>query len=408
MAVETPRKLAGQHEFVAARIGELPVAARAGLTSELLFTLKASRPGFWLTTLWFYLMPHDGRFAPANGAFWLGLVYITLPLGMLIYAGNDLSDAETDRLNPRKDSFLFGARPTPDQLFELPWRICLVQVPFVALFSAIWGFKALLWFAVLAGGSALYNRKGGGAKDVPIFDLLFQCGYLLVFVLSDWTRGAPSAWPIYAFGFAFAAHSHLFGQIMDVAPDARAGRRTTAVWLGVVRAKLFIAALLLLEVALATLLPFKPYLAPLLAIGALFFALDALVWRARPYPLAFLKLFFVGFNLALLLEIGLVASGVDVDGFYDALWRVRVEQRDGTIIERAQSRGLAELAGQIQHADETQAINCGAIARAKTTTQKQTGRDFIEIVRARTAPKARQTQRVRQVIRRVNRATPRG
>ena len=309
-------------EFTATRTQSQSIAPHSATwTSELLFTLKASRPGFWLTTLWFYLMPHEGRFALDNGTFWLGLLYITLPLGMLIYAGNDLSDAETDRLNPRKDSFLFGARPTPDQLFELPWRIFLIQVPFVALFTAMMGFKALLWFAVLVLGSALYNRKGGGAKDFPIADLLFQCGYLLVFVLSDWTRDGFSAWPIYAFGWVFAMHSHAFGQIMDIEPDARAGRRTTAVWLGATRAKLLIAAFLTVEVWLATLLPFKPYLAPLLAGGALFFLLDALVWRARPYPLAFLKLFFVGFNAALLLEIGLVAMGVDLDTFYNALLR---------------------------------------------------------------------------------------
>ncbi len=314
-----------QHEFAPTRTNTLPrIAAtpRASLASELVFTLKASRPGFWLTTIWFYLMPHAGRFDVHNGAFWLGLIYVTLPLGMLIYAGNDLSDAETDRLNPRKDSFLFGARPTPDQLFELPWRIWLIQIPFVALFTAIWGVKALLWFAVLVLGSALYNRKNGGAKDFPICDLLFQCGYLSVFILSDWTRGAFSLWPIYAFGFVFAMHSHLFGQIMDIEPDSRAGRLTTAAWLGATRAKLLIAALLTTEVWLATWLPFKPYLIPLLACGALFFLLDAAIWRERAYPLAFLKLFFVGFNLALLLEITLVAAGANLDGIYDSLWRL--------------------------------------------------------------------------------------
>ena len=318
--ISVQRKFAPADLDATPRPANATIAARASLASELIFTLKASRPGFWLTTIWFYLMPHGGAFDARSSAFWLGLVYVTLPLGMLIYAGNDLSDAETDRHNPRKDSFLFGARPTPDQLFELPWRIALIQVPFVALFAAVWGAKAWLWFAVLAAGSALYNRRSGGAKDFPICDLLFQCGYLLVFVLSDWTRGAFSPWPVYAFGLAFAMHSHLFGQIMDIAPDARAGRKTTAVWLGPLRSKLLIAALLTIEVGLATRLPFKPYLVPMLALGALFFLLDALVWRARPYPLAFLKLFFIGFNLALLLEITLVATGVDLDGFYRSLF----------------------------------------------------------------------------------------
>jgi 4-hydroxybenzoate polyprenyltransferase len=37
---------------------------------------------------------------------------------------------------------------------------------------------------------------------------------------------AGSAFP-FVFGALFAMHSHLFGQIMDVAPDRLAGRRTT-------------------------------------------------------------------------------------------------------------------------------------------------------------------------------------
>lgn len=289
---------------------------------ELAFTLKASRPGFYGTAIWFFLLPYGGAIPSGNVAFWLALFYITLPLGMLIYAGNDLSDAETDRLNPRKDSFLFGARPTNDQLYELPWRIALIQIPFVALFTALWGAKALLWFAVLVAGNALYNRKNGGAKDYPIVDLGWQCGYLLVFVLSDWTRGVATSPVIYAFGFAFAMHSHLFGQIMDIAPDALAGRVTTAVWLGAARSKLLIAAILTGEVWLATLLPFKPYLAPLLACGALFFLADALIWRERKYPLTFLKIFFVGFNAALFVEIIWVAAKVDLDGFYHSLFQL--------------------------------------------------------------------------------------
>ena len=146
-----------------------------------------------------------------NGAFWLALFYVTLPLGMLIYAGNDLSDAETDRHNPRKDSFLFGARPTPDQrCSSCRWRIFLIQDAIRRAISRQCGAsKRWLGLRFWRAGSALYNRKRGGAKDLPVVDLLSQCGYLLVFVLSDWTRGATTPWFVYAFGFGFAMHSHL-------------------------------------------------------------------------------------------------------------------------------------------------------------------------------------------------------
>ena len=195
--------------------------------AEVRFLLKASRPGFWLTAAWFYLLPL-GSNAPLNSpSFWLGLFYVGFPLSMLIYAGNDVTDTQTDALNPRKDSYLFGARPTLAQIRGLPLRILLVQMPFVALFTFLLGPRALLWFAATLGASLLYNSRHG-AKDRAGFDVLAQVGYLLVFVLSSWLCQVPlSPWPLWVFGALFAMHSHLFGQIMDIEPDALAGRRTT-------------------------------------------------------------------------------------------------------------------------------------------------------------------------------------
>jgi 4-hydroxybenzoate polyprenyltransferase len=63
--------------------------------------------------------------------FWLGLIYVTFPMGLLLYGWNDYVDYDVDRLNPRKGSFLFGARGSLEQLHLLPWRIVLFQAPFV-------------------------------------------------------------------------------------------------------------------------------------------------------------------------------------------------------------------------------------------------------------------------------------
>ncbi|MCA9606810.1 MAG: hypothetical protein KC619_14490, partial [Myxococcales bacterium] len=71
--------------------------------------MKISRPGFWPTQLWFFLLPLGLRDMFGAPAFWLGCVYVCLPLGLLSYGWNDLGDYETDALNPRKDSWLFGA-----------------------------------------------------------------------------------------------------------------------------------------------------------------------------------------------------------------------------------------------------------------------------------------------------------
>ncbi|RYX82267.1 hypothetical protein EON83_20615 [bacterium] len=290
---------------------EQSVGARVG--SEIAFWVKAARPGFWLTATWFYLLPFgrsalgEGVPVPWGWAFWLGLIYVGLPLGMAIYAANDLTDSATDALNPRKDSFLFGARPTEAQIRRLPWIITLVQLPFLAAFWWLLGPKAIGWFAAVLGATAIYNFPPIRTKDRPLLDMASQAGYLLVFVLADWVRGGASSWQLYVFGALFAMHSHGFGQILDIEPDARAGRRTTAVVLGALRTKWLIVGLLLLEsvLALALALPSKPYLPPLLLLGAAGFAVDALfLWRERPYPSWGASAFFIGWNAALLLDLG--------------------------------------------------------------------------------------------------------
>src|SRR4030095_6422475 len=102
---------------------------------NLTFLIKAARPGFWITSIWFYLLPLGGQNVFGTNEFWLGLIYVTFPLGVFIYGWNDCVDAETDRLNPRKDSYLFGARGTAAQLTWLPWLIALGQLHFLALFA---------------------------------------------------------------------------------------------------------------------------------------------------------------------------------------------------------------------------------------------------------------------------------
>src|SRR5437762_2905604 len=65
----------------AARVMEPQVAVTA---EEIVFLVKAARPGFWLTSIWFYLVPVGGRQVLDQAEFWLGLVYVSFPFGLLI------------------------------------------------------------------------------------------------------------------------------------------------------------------------------------------------------------------------------------------------------------------------------------------------------------------------------------
>src|SRR5216117_4001679 len=197
------------------------------LAEEIAFLVKAARPGFWLTSIWFYLVPVGGRHVLDQAEFWLGLVYVSFPLGLLIYGWNDVVDFDVDRFNPRKGTYLFGARGTPERLARLPWRMALVQVPFAILFTLLLGPKALAWFAALILATAAYNCPPLAFKGRPGFDVLNQAGYLLVFVLASWLNHVSQVpWFTFLFGAMFAMHSHLFVEIMDLEPDRRAGRRS--------------------------------------------------------------------------------------------------------------------------------------------------------------------------------------
>ena len=271
--------------------------------SELAFLTQVSRPGLWTTTALFYLMPLGHRSFLRSWTFWLGLFYVLAPLGLVLYGVNDIVDAEADVYNPRKGTFLFGSLGAKEQLAALRWKIAAAQLPFTALFLLHIGAKVLLWYAALAAAVALYNSPRVAWKGRPPFDVLIQASYLLVFVLSSWLNSVPQLpWPTFVFGAMFAMHSHVFGEVMDIVPDRRSGRRTTATQIGAVPAKFLIAAFLGIESALVYGFFHDAIIAGFLGAGVLWFVLDAcVVWRARSYTPGQMRAFMWAWNGAAVL-----------------------------------------------------------------------------------------------------------
>jgi 4-hydroxybenzoate polyprenyltransferase len=119
----------------------------------------------------------------------------------------------------------------------------------------------------------------------------------------------------FAFGALFAMHSHLFGQIMDHAPDLRAGRRTTAGVLGIRAAKWLMVGLLAAEALLVWQGARDLWIAAFLCGGALFFIADTLLlWRGRTYSPGQMRLFFLMWNAVALLSIPWVWSTARLTG----------------------------------------------------------------------------------------------
>jgi 4-hydroxybenzoate polyprenyltransferase len=291
-------------------MGTVTIQAPSALTkrtiwSELVFLTQVARPGLWTTTALFYLMPLGHRAFLRSSIFWIGLFYVLVPLGLALYGVNDIVDAEADVYNPRKGTFLFGSLGAKEQLVALRWEIAVAQLPFLMLFLFLIGPKILLWCAALAAAVALYNSPHVGWKGRPPFDVLIQASYLLVFVLSSWLNHVPQLpWPTFVFGALFAMHSHVFGEVMDIVPDRKSGRRTTATQIGAVLAKFLIAALLCIETAIVYRFFHDAIIAGFLAAGILWFVLDAsVVWKERSYTPGQMRAFMWAWNGAAVLGV---------------------------------------------------------------------------------------------------------
>ncbi len=265
-----------------------------------LFLLKVSRPGLWFQTLWLYLLPTAARPDLLRTApFWIGVAYVLFPLNFLVYGWNDLVDADIDRLNPRKDSFLFGARGNPGQLRRLPPLMAGCQAGWLAILAVMdWRLGAIL--AAITLVNAMYNLPGGmGLRGRPPFELINQIGYLLILPLGAWLNRVALPPPA-AFGYLvlFCTHSHLVGEIMDIAPDRAAGRSTSAVWLGARASKAIVIALVIGEgILLCT--RFRDYiLGGFLLMGTLWLAFDLCWNQARAYTRFEFHLFGLGLNAA--------------------------------------------------------------------------------------------------------------
>ncbi len=270
------------------------------MKQRLLFWLKTSRPGLTFQWLWLYLLPVAGTQAHESATFWGGLAFSTIPLSLLVYGWNDLADRELDRLNPRKDSFLFGARGSRDELRTLPWAILAANLPFFVWLIARSGLEMILVLVGIVAVNAAYNHPRRGLRGRPPFELLNELGVLLLVHLSVLLNNVPQLpWQTYLYLYLFTVHAHLVGEVMDLEPDRRGGRNTTALVLGRRRTKVLIVGLVAAECALLVFVFGDFVLAGILAAGLVWLLADFFVlFKDRAYTVSEMRLFGIAMNLA--------------------------------------------------------------------------------------------------------------
>jgi len=279
------------------------------IIKQALFYLKVSRPGLWFATIWLYLLPTSQMSDIVYSLnFWVGLFYICFPLNFLVYGWNDIADYEIDKQNPRKDSFWFGARGSKTQLHHL-WKPILISQlifgPILIYFSGYWMALVLIASVLI---NWLYNLPKYGLRTHPPFELICQVGYLLVVpisVLINHTAMLP--WQTYFYLLLFAIQSHLIGEVMDIEPDRKSGRKTTATVIGMFYTKLLIICIVSLEVGLLFGVFKDFFFGGILAFGLLWLLIDLfIIYKSQRYTLQQMKLFAAMSNLVAIVSMAYV------------------------------------------------------------------------------------------------------
>jgi len=274
-----------------------------------LLDLKISRPGLWFPTLWIYLVPfgNQDRFWEAP-LFWLGLFFVTFPLNYLVYGLNDYNDEEADAVNDRKGNFLFGAKAPRKHLDGLLKKITFVVLPFVVVFTYLSGFRMFLLLLFMVVVNIVYNFKPFRIKERPPFEILIQVGYVTTaFFATELNNLEMLPWQTITYLSLFAFQAHIAGEIMDIEPDLKSGKRTTATLLKRRNSKILMLLLLVLESFLVWFWFQDIVLAAFLGVFSLWLVLDVFIFfKDKPYSLAQMKVFGYAINLSAVVSMAWV------------------------------------------------------------------------------------------------------
>ncbi len=200
------------------------------------------------------------------GTTFLTLGYFLFPANVLVYGINDLFDAETDALNPKKDAY--ESRLSPTRQRRLVLYIVLAQLPwlFIAIigliFSSDYLLKPILAFVAFLFLSVFYSATPIRAKTRPFLDSAFNILYLLPGLVSylfvsmftptvGMTRLFPWLPVIAAACWCMAMHA--YSAVPDIQADMQAKLRTIATQLGAYKTTLLCSMLYITAAVLACL-----------------------------------------------------------------------------------------------------------------------------------------------------------
>lgn len=212
---------------------------------------------------------------------WLLGLYLTLPANLLIYGVNDLFDAETDKLNPKKATYEHLLRPAERR--GLTRTILILNLPFLALVPFL--PHAWPWLLVFVVTGVGYSMPPLRAKGRPILDSAFNLLYVAPgFAAYAAVSGQQPPVTVVVAALLWCMAMHAYSAVPDIAADQTAGVPTVATLLGPRRT--LVGCGIAYAVAAALAFPFVGAFA--LVGGALYLAMIGLSLGSRSSARLFL------------------------------------------------------------------------------------------------------------------------
>ncbi len=202
--------------------------------------VRTSRPIFWFShfTLFIYGGLQSNSFHLNSFKFILGVLILSLPFSLFIYAINDYYDIKTDLFNPRKGT-IFGEKHDAVNVKALRiWGF--TGLAFSLILAGFLGMYVLIMMIVLSLILYSYSALPLRFKSVPIIDALTGGGlysYLLM-VIGYFAFAGSGAKIINIFlapfilFFLFGLASQLTGSLIDEKPDRKDNINTSVVFFG--------------------------------------------------------------------------------------------------------------------------------------------------------------------------------
>ncbi len=202
---------------------------------QLALLLRVSRGRFWLYLGGTYLVGYaigatcPGQFLAA--AFWLHFVFFIFPGNLLLYGINDLFDADTDSLNPKKGSVehRLSQFQRPLVCTGVAFGLVLALI-LAALQTALRDAAVMLAFVLLA---IAYSAPPLRLKARPVLDsasnALYAAPGFLAYQQASGKLVPATAVIICAL---WTSAMHLFSAVPDIESDRKARLATSATLLG--------------------------------------------------------------------------------------------------------------------------------------------------------------------------------